>query len=149
MILLSKMAVNKALEKKAREDEEARLVAEAEEVAEKADTKKATTIPDAVSEIATDEESSAEPEEETEVKILYFWDPDCGACMIATPIMREIEGEGIILISWFNVDETPGYIGQYRIVQTPTYIVNGHKSHYPEEYPFTKEEIYNYWNTYK
>jgi len=140
------MAVNKALEKKVREDEEARLVAETEEAAEKADTKKATTISDAVSEIATDEESSAEPEGEIDVKILYFWDPDCGACIIATPIMRKIEGEGIIPISWFNVDENPDYIGQYRIVQTPTYIVNWHKSHYLEEYPFTKEEIYKLTN---
>jgi len=86
-----------------------------------------------------------EPEEPIAVsRILFFYDPDCGACQIQMPIVLELQSEGVPF-AFMNVDENPGYISQYGISKVPTFILNGARV----VAVLTKAELLNFWNTYK
>lgn len=137
---LSAQIKQKAAEKKAEEEEAAGSSA----------AKKQTTAPAAVVAPETTPESSGDsgstpaPEPEGPAILYYFYDPGCGACMIETPIVQQVEAEGVP-VSYMDVDAHPAYISQYGIKFVPTFIVNNHK----QVAVFTKEELINFYNTYK
>lgn len=85
------------------------------------------------------------PEEPIAVsRILYFYDPACGTCQVQTPIVLELQSEGVPFV-FMNVAENPGYISQYGISKVPTFILNEAK----QAAFFTKSELLNFWNTFK
>jgi thiol-disulfide isomerase/thioredoxin len=92
----------------------------------------------------TEEETPA-PAPKPKTNLLFFYDPNCGACQIMLPIMHEINNEGSAPVVFFDVDKYPKYISKYGITQVPTYIVNGHK----KAAVWTKAQVINYYNTYK
>ena len=59
------------------------------------------------------------------VKLLDFWAPWCGPCLIMNPILEEIEKElaGKFEIEKINVDENPEKTSQYGVMSIPTYII--------------------------
>jgi len=142
--VLTDIYQKKVEEKKVKDAEEAAIAAEAALSAKKA-TKKSTpesSTPEPVASEPTSEPTS-EPEAEI-VQIYYFYSPECGACMIQTPIVLELQSEGIPF-AILDVLANPGYIGQYGLTHVPTFILNGHK----EVAVFTKQELLDFWNTYK
>jgi len=87
----------------------------------------------------TDSQEEASPQSQ----IMYFYNPSCGACIAQTPIVQELQGEGIPFV-FCNIIENPSYISQYGITSTPTFILNGHRQGFS-----SKDQLRNFWNTYK
>ncbi|MFH0937243.1 MAG: thioredoxin [Candidatus Daviesbacteria bacterium] len=59
------------------------------------------------------------------VKILDFWAPWCGPCLMMKPIIEEIEKElkDKIKVVEINVDEKPDEATKYEVMSIPTFIV--------------------------
>lgn len=89
------------------------------------------------------QEESSSPEPQAQSQIYYFYNPSCGACKLQTPIVTEVQNEGVPFV-WCNIIDHPEYIGQYSITATPTFILNGNRRNFS-----TKAELENFWNTYK
>lgn len=135
----------KKVEEKKVKDAEKVAIAAQNALSTKKATKKSTPESSTPEPVAF--ESSSEPTSEPEaeiVQIYYFFSPECGACTIQTPIVLELQSEGIPF-AILDVLANPGYIGQYGISFVPTFILNGHK----EVEVYTKDELLNFWNTYK
>lgn len=149
---LSNQITQKLAEKKAQEEAEALAAEQEEQASNNIPTKRTTgsSTPTPVAENtpttdpATEPESTPEPEEPESPILYYFFDPDCGACMIQTPVVQQVEAEGVP-VAYMDVDAHPSYISQYGLEFVPTFIVNDHK----EVAIFTKEELMDFWNTYK
>lgn len=147
---LSDQITKKLEEKKAKEEAEALAAAKAASGAGKT-TQKSTkggvpnsSEPEPVAGTETGSEPASEPETAPSPVIYYFYDPDCGACMYETPIVLELQSEGIPF-NLMNVEDHPEYIGQYGLTHVPTFILNSTKV----VAVYTKEELLNFWNTYK
>ena len=138
--ILTDIYQKKVEEKKVKDAEQAAIAAQDALSAKKA-TKKSTPESSTPEPVAS--EPTSEPEAEI-VQIYYFYSPECSACTIQTPIVLELQSEGIPF-AILDVLANPGYIGQYGISSVPTFILNGHK----EDVIFTKQELLDFWNTYK
>ena len=71
------------------------------------------------------------------VKLLDFWAPWCGPCLIMNPILEEIEKElaGKFEIEKINVDENPEKTSQYGVMSIPTYIIEKDGKYYMANVP--------------
>lgn len=109
---------------------------------EKKAEEEAPAVPEAVSQIIPETEDNTQPSPQSQ--IYFFYDPNCGACIIQKPIVLELQSEGIPFV-WMNVVAHPKYISQYHITAVPTFILNGHR----RTAVLSKQELLSFWNKYK
>lgn len=55
--------------------------------------------------------------------LIDFWAEWCGPCKMLTPVLEEIENEGLLLVGKLNVDENPTKTKEYGIQSIPSMVL--------------------------